>query len=188
MVDANGWLGRAVEAGLADEGVEVVRASTAFGALSVCAARDALCVVTDLELADHDGLWLTATLRDGGGHIATVPVVILADHPSAAICAAAIQAGVDLVLDRGGAVADLQATVRALVAMHRRLRGEAARRLAKAGADARSRTPTGRSGTQRRVTPPPSHAVEEVVVPSARPDPRAEPLEDIPTRVQVWRK
>lgn len=189
MVDADGWLRRALEPALAGDAILVARADTAIAALSACAARDPLCVVTELDLADHDGLRLARSLRGGSGPVAAVPLVLLADRPDAALCAAAIEAGVDVVLDRRGPLSDLRATVVALASMQRRLREDAARRLDRARADGRSRTaPSAQSGTRRRVVEPPGHAVHDVVVPSARPDPRAEPVEDVPTRVHVWRK
>ena len=193
VVDAEGWLRRSLVPGLEDDGLEVARAATAIGALSACAAQDPLCVVVDLELSDHDGLWLAAALRDGNGPTSSVPIVLLAERPDATLCAQAIAAGVDVVLDRRGAIAELRTYVRALVAMSRRVRAEASRRAAKADARARSEAPerpaSGRSGTQRKVTArSPGHAVREEVLPSARPDPRAEPTEDSPTRRHVWGK
>lgn len=169
VVDAVGWLRRALEPGMRAEGLAIASATTAVGGLSASIARDPACVVIDFGLPDHDGLWLTAALREGDAPSAGVPIVLLADEPDRELLRRARDAGADLVLARGGPMAELRATVRALVAVHERLVPPGAQ----VGPAEEGRA---RSGKHRRVEGGSgSRVVRDEVVPGARPDPRAEP-------------
>lgn len=189
VVDEEDRLRSALAGALGAERVEVARHATALGALSACISRAPLCIVADLDLPDYDGLWLAASVRANLGVIASTPIVLLGHPVDDELRGRALEAGVDVLLSKPVRLDELCAQVRALLAMSGRLRAEAVLRAARGDSRAPQATPSSRSGVRRRVEPPGlAHAAREEVVPSARPDPRAEPVEDVPTRIHVWRR
>lgn len=189
VVDEEDRLRSALEGVLGAERVEVARHATALGALSACVLRAPLCIVTDMDLPDYDGLWLAASVRANLGAVASTPIVLLGHPIDDELRARALEAGVDVLLPKPVRLDELCAQVRALLAMSGRLRAEAVQRAARGDDRVMQATASSRSGVRRRVEPPrPGQAVREEVVPSARPDPRAEPVDEVPTRIHVWRK
>lgn len=189
VVDEEDRLRSALEGVLGAEHVEVARHATALGALSACIARAPLCIVADMDLPDYDGLWLAASVRANLGAIASTPIVLLGHPVDDELRGRALEAGVDVVLPKPVRLDELCAQVRALLAMSGRLRAQAIQRAARGGDRGMQATAPSRSGVRRRVEPPTlARAVREEIVPSARPDPRAEPVDDVPTRIHVWRK
>jgi CheY-like chemotaxis protein len=169
IVDREAALHRELEAALATDSVEVVRSATALGALSTCTKLEPLCVVADMSLPDHDGLWLAGALRASAGQVASTPIVLLATGADATVHARAAAAGVDWILAKPIDLVELRAQVRALMAVSARLRGAA------------ERTPSAPTagvvlGPKREPTPAPMPRPGRLVTPPPLPRPAARQL------------
>jgi DNA-binding response OmpR family regulator len=124
VVDVDAWVHRAIAAVISSDGFDVVPCTTARGALNACCALEPDCVVTELALPDVDGLWLASALRDQGGNVGAIPIVLASGRPDEETRIAALRGGADVFVPKPLRILELVAQIKALVSMARRLRPE----------------------------------------------------------------
>ncbi len=109
---------RGLQRGLADEGYEVVAASTGDVGYHLALSRPFDCIILDVLLPGKDGLQILKDLRQAGH---TVPVLILTARDAVEDRVVGLDAGADDYLVKPFAFAELLARLRVLL---RRGRGE----------------------------------------------------------------
>src|SRR5262245_29811596 len=128
VVDGDARVQRAIAANtpqtVTGDKIEVVPCTTARGALNACCALEPQCVLTELDLADVDGLWLTQALRTQASRVATVPIMMMSSTEDEAIRLRALRGGVDVFVSKPFLPVELVAQIRALIAMSSRLRAK----------------------------------------------------------------
>jgi two-component system KDP operon response regulator KdpE len=120
VVEDEQQIRRFVRAALADDGCEVVEASSAAAALARAGERRPDLVVLDLGLPDRDGVEVIADLRAWND----VPIIILSARTQEEEKVKALDAGADDYLAKPFGVAELLARTRALLRRRRSAHGE----------------------------------------------------------------
>jgi DNA-binding response OmpR family regulator len=103
---------RGLQRGLADEGYEVVVASTGDAGYQLALSRPFDCIILDLLLPGKDGLQVLTGLRQSGHH---VPVLILTARDAVEDRVIGLDAGADDYLVKPFAFAELLARLRVLL-------------------------------------------------------------------------
>ncbi len=125
MVDGDEWLGRLLARVLVEAGWAVdVCTGAREGFQKACAALPD-CIVCSIDLPDIDGFWVARRVRTEQGPVARTPFLFLGELTDKSVRVQALHVGADAVLARPVSNEDVVAQVEALVAMARRLRGDA---------------------------------------------------------------
>ncbi len=119
LVDADVARRAALEQAAAAAGFDVVVAASARAGLEIAGAVEPGCVVAELELPDHDGVWLTTALR-ATPSVAITPVVLVTSSEGNAT--RVLKSGADVLIERPLDVRTVLAQVEALAAMARRIK------------------------------------------------------------------
>lgn len=122
VVDRNAWVHRSIAAEGSAEGFEVVSCTTARGALSLCCALEPVCVVAELALPDHDGLWLVSQLRAQPSEVAAAPFVMTSSDYQEETRIQALRTGADVFLPKPFNPVELIVQVRALLMLAARIK------------------------------------------------------------------
>lgn len=122
VVDRNAWVHRSIAAEASADGLEVVSCTTARGALSLCCALEPVCVVSELALPDHDGLWLVSQLRAQPSEVAAAPFVMTSSDYQEETRIQALRTGADVFLPKPYNPVELIVQVRALLMLSARIK------------------------------------------------------------------
>jgi two-component system, OmpR family, response regulator len=121
VVDGDPGVVRSIQAHAGTDTFEVVACTTAQSGLNACVALDPACLVTALDLAGHDGLWLIGAVRGQQREMCSTPILALcSDDESRRI--RALLGGADVAAQKPFGAAELVAQIQALVTMATRLR------------------------------------------------------------------
>ncbi|MET0593306.1 MAG: response regulator [Polyangiaceae bacterium] len=122
VIEGDDWIARLLEDGLRTAGYDVDLASDAAdGVRRACAARPSL-VISATALVDHDGYWVTRSLRAHASDVSRVPLLLIGNADDDRAPRLALEGGADAYLSKPFRVEEVVAQVAALLEMEKRLR------------------------------------------------------------------
>ena len=122
VVEDDPWVSRLLARALEARGFDAKAVATATEGLALATEGELDCVVCDLSLPDHDGLWLAEHLRTADTRGATCPILFLAADDDERTVLDAFHVGADACMVKPLHIDEAVAQIAALVAMAGRLR------------------------------------------------------------------
>lgn len=122
VIEGDDWIARLLEDGLRAAGYDVDTASDAAeGVRRAIAARPSL-VIAATALTDHDGYWVTRSIRAHASDVSRVPLLLIGNAEDDKAPRLALEGGADAYLSKPFRLEEVVAQVAALLEMEKRLR------------------------------------------------------------------
>lgn len=122
VVDPDAAIHRRIANAVRSDQFDVVPCTTARGGLNACIALEPDCLVSELDLSDDGGLWLTQTIRELRTDLSCTPILLMSFCHRESTRVGALQSGADCFITKPFKDAEVAAQVGGLIGLASRVR------------------------------------------------------------------